>query len=195
MRKTKEVFKTTGALRLTSVIMILVMAISLAACSSDKSPENEEQQSSDTAKIAEFKTVDLDGNEVTQDVFSEADITMINFWGTFCRPCVQEMPEIQKINAKYAGKAQVIGVPLDVNFDDADSAEYKNALKTLEWAEAEFKNIKPSGDIEKYMVNVQYVPTTIFVDSEGNIIGEPVVGAMTEEYRARIDEYLEQNAA
>ena len=181
--------------------MLIVLTFALASCGSGAASDSESGNSTGStqniagiSEIREFSTVDLDGNEVTQEILSNAEITMINFWGTYCGPCIREMPEIQKINAKYEGRVQVIGVPLDVNFDDKDSAEYKNALKTLEWAEAEFRNIKPAGDIETLRNSIQYVPTTIFVDSEGKVIGEPVVGALTEEYKARIEEYLGQGA-
>ena len=184
---------------LVLALAILLMAAGLAACSggSDGDSSGSEESSatpSATKTISEFTTVDLDGNEVTQSVFTDAKITMINFWGTYCNPCIKEMPEIQKISKKYEGDAQIIGVPIDVDFSDKDSAAYKNALKYLEWAEADFLNIQLSGGLAEYAQTMEYVPTTIFVDSEGNLIGEPVIGPMTEEYKQRIEEYLEQNA-
>ena len=197
-KRLKEM-KKSELIKILIVGTAFIMAFVLAACGGNTDSGSADnsgsvQNAPVISEIGEFATVDLDGNEVTQEVFSNSDITMINFWGTFCGPCVKEMPELQKINAKYDGRAQVIGVPLDVNFDDKDSAEYKNALKTLEWAEAEFKNIKPAGGIQTFANSMQYVPTTIFVDSEGKLIGEPVVGALTEEYKARIEEYLNQGA-
>ena len=190
--------KKTIIVAVMAVLAVLMLIVSgtLSSCTSGAGkPESgsAESASSDAQAVGDFSTVDLDGNEVTQEIFADAEITMINFWATFCGPCIKEMPELQKIHAKYEGRAQIIGVPTDVNFDDKESTEYKNAIKTLEWAEAEFKNVKPAGGLEAIMQNMQFVPTTIFVDSEGKIIGEPVVGADTEQYKARIEEYLSSN--
>ena len=185
-----------AALAVAAVLM-LILSGTLSSCSSGAGkPESgaaESASSGESEAVGDFKTVDLEGNEVTQEIFADAEITMINFWATFCGPCVKEMPELQKIHAGYEGRAQIIGVPTDVNFDDPESAEYKNAVKTLEWAEAEFKNVKPMGGLAAVMQSMQFVPTSIFVDSEGKIIGEPVIGADTEKYKARIEEYLSSN--
>ena len=179
------------------VAVLLLTAGTLTSCGGGGKPASDGTEtggsvSSDITKIASFSTVDLEGNEVTQEVFSDAEITMINFWGTFCPPCIKEMPELQKMQTEYEGRLQVIGVPLDVDFKDSESAAFKNALKYLEWAEADFKNIEPAGDIAVYAQTVVGVPTSIFVDSEGNMIGDPVVGADTEAYKKRIDEYLNE---
>lgn len=184
---------------LATAAAIMLMAAGLAACSGGSSEDasgvgNSAETSAAAKTISEFTTVDLDGNEVTQAVFADAKITMINFWGTYCNPCIKEMPELQKMSTKYEGDAQIIGVPVDVDFSDRDSAAYKNALKYLEWAEADFLNIQLAGGLMEYAETMEYVPTTIFVDPEGNLIGEPVIGPMTEEYKQRIEEYLEQNA-
>lgn len=195
--KTKNKKTIIVAVMAVLAVLMLIVSGTLSSCTSGAGkPESgsaESASSADAQAVGDFSTVDLDGNEVTQEIFADAEITMINFWATFCGPCIKEMPELQKIHAKYEGRAQIIGVPSDVNFDDKESTEYKNAIKTLKWAEAEFKNVKPAGGLEAIMQNMQFVPTTIFVDSEGKIIGEPVVGADTEQYKARIEEYLSSN--
>jgi thiol-disulfide isomerase/thioredoxin len=172
------------------------MLLSLASCAKTDSSSEGAELSSPTSgikTIGEFTTVDLDGNEVTQDVFADAKITMINFWGTYCNPCIKELPELQKISKKYEGDAQLIGVPIDVDFSDKDSAAYKNALKYLEWAEADYLNIQIAGGLLEYAQTMQYVPTSIFVDSEGNIICDPVIGPMTDDYKQVIEDYLEHH--
>lgn len=177
------------------VCTLLTLTLIFTSCTSGSDNVSLEDASKlSVTEIGEFASTDLDGNEITQEVFSQADITMINFWGTFCPPCIKEMPGIQKISEDYAGKAQVVGVPLDVDFDNPDSDEYKSALKILEDAGADFTNIKPVGGLKELGDGMQFVPTTIFVDSEGKVIGDAVVGANLSEYKARIDEYLEQDA-
>ena len=166
---------------------MLAALLCLAGCSGSSSGSD---SSNEITGINEFTSVDLQGNEITQDVFAEADVTMINFWGTYCGPCISEMPELQKISEEYEGRAQVIGVVIDVDFDKPDSSEYQSALSILDEAGAKFRNIRPMGGLAEYMMNLQYVPTTIFVDNEGNIIGQPTVGADADRYRERLDEYL-----
>ena len=180
----------------TAILAILIMLLSLASCSKADSTSEDTVSTEPTSgikAITEFTTVDLDGNEVTQDVFADAKITMINYWGTYCSPCIKELPELQKISKKYEGDAQLIGVPVDVDFSDKDSAAYKNALKYLEWAEADYLNIQMAGGLLEYAQTMQYVPTSIFVDSEGNLIGDPVIGPLPEDYKQIIEDYLEHN--
>lgn len=181
----------------TAILAILIMLLSLASCGKTDSSSEGTDSSGPTLgikTISEFTTVDLDGNEVTQAVFADAKITMINYWATYCSPCIKELPELQKISKKYEGDAQIIGVVIDTDFSKKDSVQYKNALKYLEWAEADYLNIELAGGLLDYAQTLEYVPTTIFVDSDGNIIGDPVIGPMTDEYKQRIEEYLEQNA-
>ena len=182
--------KETKALAL-SLILMLVIGV-FAACTSSDSGDEDYTVDTDMTKIAEFTTVDIEGNEVTQDIFADADITMINYWGTYCMPCINEMPEIAAISEEYEGRAQVIGVPIDVSFSQPDSENYKDMLKILDEADAHFTNIDLAGDILEFAKAIPGVPTTIFVDKEGNIVGDPVIGAHTDEYRRALDDYLAQ---
>ena len=65
-------------------------------------------------KFPEFKTTDSNGNEVTEKIFADKDITMVNVWGTFCGPCINEMPELQKIYESLPKNANLIGIAADV---------------------------------------------------------------------------------
>ena len=165
------------------VALMTLMMIALASCSSGGSTSDAEAPTS----IAEFKSVDFDGNEVTQDVFKDAEVTMINFWGTYCPPCIKEMPDLAKLEGEYDGKLQLIGVPIDVDFSKPDSENYKDALMIMEKAGVEYKNISLDGSLMEYAKTMQYVPTSIFVDPDGNIVGEPVVGGDFDKYRETIE--------
>lgn len=185
--------------------LVLALGASLLACTSQSSTESaggaalaegsEDAGAEDSSatKISEFAGLDLNGNEVTQAVFAEADITMINYWGTYCPPCIAEMPELAKLEGEYGGRLQLIGVPIDVDFTKPDSKEYKAALEILESAGATYKNVQPVGGLAEYTKHMQYVPTSIFVDPEGNIVGGPVVGGVFEEYRKNIEGYLAEH--
>lgn len=165
------------------VALMTLMTIALASCSSGGSTSDAEAPTS----ITEFKSVDFDGNEVTQDVFKNAEVTMINFWGTYCPPCIKEMPDLAKLEGEYEGKLQLIGVPIDVDFSKPDSENYKDALMIMEEAGVEYKNISLDGSLTDYAKTMQYVPTSIFVDPDGNIVGEPVVGGDFDKYRETIE--------
>ena len=173
--------------------LLLIASMMLGACKSSPAGGGSDASaaSGDAGQISEFSSVDLDGNSVTQDVFSNAEITMINFWGTYCPPCIAEMPELAKLEGEYDGRLQLVGVPIDVDFTKPESEQYKSALEILGSAGAEFKNVAPEGGLADYVSTMQYVPTSIFVDPEGNIVGGPVVGGVFDEYRKAIDSYLE----
>ena len=169
--------------------MALILIIgAFAACKS-----NEEKVETDMTKISEFAVKDIDGNEINQDFFKNADVTMINYWGTYCMPCISEMPDIAQISKDYAGRAQVLGVVVDVDFSKPDSEEYKDMLKILSSADADFTNIGLNGDIYNFATAIPGIPTTIFVDKEGNLIADPVVGAQVEEYKKTLDECLSKS--
>ena len=175
-----------GKRKLAVIVLVALMTltmIALASCSSGGSTSDAEAPTS----IAEFKSVDFDGNEVTQDVFKNAEVTMINFWGTYCPPCIKEMPDLAKLEGEYDGKLQLIGVPIDVDFSKPDSENYKDALMIMEKAGVEYKNISLDGSLMEYAKTMQYVPTSIFVDPDGNIVGEPVVGGDFDKYRETIE--------
>ena len=135
-----------------------------------------------------FKVKELYGEELTQDIFKDADLTMVNLWGTFCGPCINEMPELGELSEelKAEGKAQIIGIPLDVITIDendaivADDEMVEKAKKIVEETGAEYTHLIPEGDFGMLIIGsgaAQYVPTTFFVDSEGKLVGDPVVGA------------------
>ncbi len=177
MNKTKRLM----IMSIAAILALTSFAISSCAVSTEVK--------SDLSKISEFEAVDFDGNEVTQEVFQDAKLTMINYWGTYCMPCINEMPELAKINKEYED-FQLIGVPIDVDFSKPDSEEYKKALNILEEAGADFRNISLAGEVLEFAKAIPGIPTTIFVDSEGNMVGDPVVGAQTDQYRERIEEFL-----
>ena len=128
--------------KILAVMLAAVMVLCLAGCSGSSSDSDTEAAGSNSdnriTSIGEFASEDLQGNEITQDIFAEADVTLINFWATYCGPCISEMPELQKISEEYDGKVQVVGVITDVDFTKPDSSEYQSALSILEEAGADY---------------------------------------------------------
>ena len=150
----------------------------------------------DYGTVGTFKTQDTAGNEVTNAVFAEADVTMLNVWATFCGYCIEEMPTLTKLNGEFADRGfQILGLVGDVGdgkggFTDGDRAESQTIMDK---AGAEFPTLMPSLELIRSVLNqVPGYPTTFFVDSEGKLLGEPVVGARGENsWREIIEAYLE----
>lgn len=131
--------------------------------------------------FSSFVTTDMNGIVVTQKVFEEHKVTMINLWGTFCSPCISEMPDLAELNKEYADQGfQVIGIPIDIvdqNMIKIDD-KVKDARDIISSTGADFMHIVPSETLhEAYLKNVQSTPETIFVNKEGKIIGSSYYGA------------------
>ena len=141
---------------------------------------------------------DIDGNKIDSSIFKNADVTMINIWGTFCSPCITEMPDIGEINRAYQTdtnkdgslKFQVIGLVGDALASDKDGNVYidsniiNKAKEIASKTEADYLHIVPSGNFGINLMGggkISYFPSTIFVDEDGDIIetseGEIVIGA------------------
>jgi thiol-disulfide isomerase/thioredoxin len=136
-----------------------------------------------------FSSQTLDGKNVTNAVFSGKKLTMVNIWATWCPPCVGEMPDLGRLGASMPKGTQLIGLLLDAD----DSGAIQKAKTILSKAKADFLQIRPSKEMSSYLNTVEAIPTTVFVDSEGRIVGEPLVGAHSEKaYRAEIEKALKQ---
>lgn len=127
----------------------------------------------------EFKSKDFDGNEVTKDIFKDKKLTLVNFWFNGCAPCVGEIPHLQKLNKEIEKKGgQVIGINTEAQVGKDDVI--KEAKKILKKQGATYKNISldPDSELGKYAEEIMSYPTSVLVDNEGNIVGDPIVGAI-----------------
>lgn len=141
--------------------------------------------------MPDFGAEDLSGNPVTNEIFAEADLTVVNVWGTFCGPCIEEMPELAKWSEEMPENVQLIGIVGDIEGkEDTEHLELARAI--VEKAGVGFVNIIANDDLEEVMNGIVGFPTTFFVDREGNIVGEPVVGADVAAYKAFVEEYLNE---
>ena len=116
-----------------------------------------------------FHTTDLDGTPVDESIFEGYDLVMLNFWAYWCPPCVQEIPELEKLHQAYP-KVLLLGVIVD----DSDMQE---TFAILENAGATYRVLYPEGDLAALAENCQYIPTTFFLKPNGMLIGEPVIGS------------------
>ncbi|MCI8806036.1 MAG: TlpA family protein disulfide reductase [Clostridiales bacterium] len=141
-------------------------------------------------QMPKFTAKDLKGNTVTENIFTEKDLTVVNIWGTFCNPCVEEMPELGEWAKIMPENAQLIGIISDIESEN-DNIHYDLAVKIMEKSKADFTQIIANKDFESVMSWVTGVPTTLFVDKSGKIIGKPIVGADVDGYKKFVEDYLD----
>ena len=148
---------------------------------------NEETDANgDVQKFPSFEGKDLDGNEVKSDeLFSANAVTVVNFWFTTCSPCVGELGELDALNKELADKGgALIGVnAFTLDGDETAIADAKDVLakKGATYQNVYFDSNSPAG---AFTANIFAFPTTYVVDRNGNIVGEPIVGAITEKNQA-----------
>ena len=148
-------------------------------------------------KFPAFEGKDLDGNTVKSDeLFSGNAVTVVNFWFTTCNPCVGELAELDALNKELAEKGgEIIGI--NAFTLDGNEAAISEAKDVLSKKGATYRNVYfPSGgEAGRFTTNVFAYPTTYVVDRNGNIVGDPIVGAITgkaqaEALQAQIDKAL-----
>ena len=148
---------------------------------------NEETDANgDVQKFPSFEGKDLDGNEVKSDeLFSANAVTVVNFWFTTCSPCVGELGELDALNKELADKG---GALIGVNAFtlDGDETAIADAKEVLAKKGAAYQNVyfDSSSAAGTFTSNIFAFPTTYVVDRNGNIVGEPIVGAITEKNQA-----------
>ena len=137
-------------------------------------------------KFPAFEGKDLDGNPVkSDDLFSGNAVTVVNFWFTTCNPCVGELAELDALNKKLAEKGgSLIGV--NTFTLDGDETAISEAKDVLTKKGATYQNVyfDSDGEAGKFTTNIFAYPTTYVVDRNGNIVGDPIVGAITEKKQA-----------
>ena len=152
-------------------------------------------------KFPAFEGKDLDGNTVKSDeLFSGNTVTVVNFWFTTCNPCVGELAELDALNKELTEKGgSLIGV--NTFTLDGDEAAISEAKDVLAKKGATYQNVyfDSDGEAGKFTTNIFAYPTTYVVDRNGNIVGDPIVGAITEKnqaeaLQAQIDKALAADA-
>ena len=164
-------------------------------------PDDGSMQKSDDGSMQKFPTFegkDLDGNTVKSDeLFSANAVTVVNFWFTTCNPCVGELSELDALNKELAEKGgSLIGV--NTFTLDGDEAAISEAKDVLAKKGATYQNVyfNSDGEAGKFTTNIFAYPTTYVVDRNGNIVGEPIVGAITEKNQAeKLQKFIDQALA
>ena len=149
-------------------------------------------------KFPAFEGKDLNGNTVKSDeLFSGNTVTVVNFWFTTCNPCVGELSELDALNKELAKKG---GALIGVNTFtlDGDEAAISEAKDVLAKKGVTYQNVyfDSDGEAGKFTTNIFAYPTTYVVDRNGNIVGDPIVGAITEKKQAEtLQKLIEQALA
>ncbi len=184
-------------MRRWSIILICVLLLSgLFGCNQDSDrvgPDPDAGTAGQDTKdaraeniLAEFKAADLEGNIISNEIFSQYELTMINIWGTFCGPCIEEMPDIQRVHEAFKEKrVQVIGIVADNKLMEARQITAAQG--------ANYLNLIPDQSLMNNLISrFDYVPVTVFVDSEGRLLNTIVSGARDyDSYSKIIEELLE----
>lgn len=170
------------ALLLSALVLCSCMGCGLFASESTE-PTKAPETPSDTAAPADtaapesgdkvaFEGVDVFGNPVSMESFADKEVVMINFWETWCGPCMSELPAIEALYERYAENGfAVLGV-----YASSKASEVKTVVENLGVTYTVMQNVD---SLTKYQTN--YVPTTIFCDGSGNLLtAEPYIGSMSE---------------
>ena len=139
------------------------------------------------ATFSEFSLTTLTGETLDQTVISDNKLIMVNYWATWCGPCVGEIPDLVKISKAYADKGFVL-IGVLTGDDDIDGARTYIADQQVT-----YPNVLPEGPFLSYATSIYAIPTTLFFDSTGKQIGEAVVGAKSyDDWAGLIDLLLTQ---
>ena len=158
-----------------------------------ESVENIDTTSEDQAKQIIFTGQDIEGNQISSDIFSQSKLTMVNVWATYCNPCLSEMPGLGELAGAYEKEEfQVIGIISDV-MDTADQKTIDMAKELITQTKAEYPHLLLNESVYfALLTDVTVVPTTFFIDKNGVVL-DTVLGAMDRpNWEEKINELLEK---
>lgn len=178
--------------------LIAIMTLGLAACgqkenkidTANRPPVAEQaQKENSTENIGEFETTDLEKNKVTQEVFRENDLTMVNMFSTTCNPCMEELPYLAELANEYKDKkVDILGVDIDMDSKGKPDEESREIVsKIVNDKKSSMKVIFLDENlINTLLKKTDVLPYTFFVNKEGDIIGEEYMGSRSKEAWANV---------
>lgn len=155
----------------------------------DAKAEDSKQAESDKEdkKFPEFTAKTVSGEDISSDLFKDSKLTVVNVWGSWCGPCVQEIPELQKLYESMKDKdVNVIGLAQDAG-TDLDAVK-----EIIDKNKVTYQNIVPEGATEDFVMSIMAFPTTFFVDSDRNIVGVIQGNRNLEAFTAAVEGVLEK---
>ena len=168
-------------------------AIQTADVPESPAPETSEVDDGETENaFPAFTTTDLEGNTVTQDVFLGKDLTVVNVWGTYCGPCINEMPELGEWAARMPDNVQLLGIVCDwMAGDEGETLEL--ARDIVARTGANYTSVAMCEGLAWLDYNLEGVPTTFFVNGNGEMVGEVILGAYVDQYKTQVETLLYGN--
>lgn len=180
-------------------LLLALTLVLLTACENKENLPAETTAAEDgTLNLSSFTAYDLDGNVVTGDIFAGHKLTMLNVWGTYCGPCLREMPDLARLATAY-DNVQLVGIVIDAarmnaakNFVQR-SDKIEEAKDIIAQTGAHYLHILPSESLaELLLYEIQVIPTTLFLDGDGNVVGEYYYGSRSyDDWKIIIDAHLE----
>ena len=158
-------------------------------------PQDTSSNAEDSTTVGKFETKGIDGKDYTEKVFSDYDLTLVNIFTTWCSPCVNEIPELEKLYEEMKEKGVgVVGVVLDTVGDDGkqDEETVKKAGVLQDKTKASYPFLIPDSTMMNGRLNgISAFPETFFVDKDGNIVGETYTGSHTlDEWKEIVEKEL-----
>ena len=161
------------------------------SAASESSDHASSKSDESTGVFKGFKGKDLDGNDVDDSLFAKNKVTVVNFWFSGCKPCVGELSKLNELNEKLKEMGgEVVGINTDTL--DNNEAGIKEAKEILKAQGAYYKNLTfdSYSTVGKYAGNIMAFPTTVLVDKDGNIVGEPFMGGIDDQ--SNYDQLMKQ---
>lgn len=146
--------------------------LGLAGCGNAPSDASAEGSASQLGKLSQFSATTLDGKTFTEKDLAKNDLTVLNFWMTGCKPCIEEMPQLAALEKKLPKNVQLATVCL---MAENDEETVKAILEKAGFTGTTL--LAGDGDYKALCDNVTATPTTVLVDSEGNLIGDEILGS------------------
>ena len=138
-----------------------------------------------------FTTKDALGNTVTQDIFAQKDVTVLNIWATWCPPCVRELPELGAWQAQLPENAQLLLLCSDATYEASEVYEILLYISEVLGIKADTLLLTLDERLIDFLSFVEAVPTTLFIDRDGNILSDyTVVGAYVSQYAQNLNSIL-----
>ena len=180
--------------KLISVLFVILILFTFTSCGDNNNTPNSPDVS--VSDSFTFETQDIYGEKVTSDIFRNSKITMVNVWATFCAPCIYEMPFLGELSEEYdKNDFQIVRIVSDtIDYYGEISQELVNEAKEIaKQTGAKYTHLIPEGNVGRFIYDVSAVPTTFFVDSNGSVIGEYIVGSKNKaDWKTIIDEKLQE---
>lgn len=185
--------------------LLLALCLALFLCSCGKTEFVAYEDASDplvyerTSPFEELDTLAFDGSAVTAETLAENKLNLINIWATWCVYCIEEMPALEELSALYAPEGVgVYGLLVESNAQTGaiqpglSEAERAAAQEVLDLTGTSYPHLLVSEDMLPYLSGLYSFPTTYFVDAEGRLVGEPILGARNlDAWKAVVQERLE----